>query len=84
MWFNFFGFLLKSLYTDMDEFYQQIELFELTLERAKLKTDKFFKYFVFGKMYYYAGNLKKAQELFLDALMLQQYHVSDELRIKQT
>ncbi|CAD8081890.1 unnamed protein product [Paramecium primaurelia] len=85
LFFNFFGFLLKSLYTDLEDMYQQVELFQLTIDNNKrVKIDQFFKKFVFGKMFYYAGDIKKAQELFLDAVQLQQYQIADELRIKQT
>ncbi|CAD8089978.1 unnamed protein product [Paramecium sonneborni] len=85
LFFNFFGFLLKSLYTDLEDMQQQVELFQLTIDNNKrVKIDQFFKKFVFGKMFYYAGDIKKAQELFLDAVQLQQYQIADELRIKQT
>lgn len=33
VWFNFFGFLLKSNYADLDDMYEFIEVFELTLNK---------------------------------------------------
>ena len=61
IWLNLFGFLLCA-YFNSEDLFQFIEVFDLIVQKneKKLNIDIFFKNYVFGKLYYFSHQLKKA------------------------
>ena len=66
-----FGHLLKIVCGN-DEILQLLDMLDLIIlkNEEKLNLDIFFKRFVFGKMYYFAGDHLKSLKNFLDAIEL--------------